>query len=125
MTTTATKAPEKPAARREPLQVPDADVYETAKAVHLTLDLAGVNPPELEAHAEADILRISGRAVADAPEGYTLTGREFRPGRYIREFQLSPHLDAEKATATFRHGLLEVTIPKKEAAKKLEINIKT
>jgi HSP20 family protein len=59
----------------------------------------------------------------DAPQGYHLVGQEYGVGRFRRDFTLSSQVDTEGITAKVAHGVLEVTLPKQEAAKLRKIEI--
>jgi len=51
--------------------------------------------------------------------------REFRYGAFSRTIALPNAVQADKATAQLKDGVLEVTIPKREEAKVKEIPIET
>lgn len=56
-------------------------------------------------------------------QGYTR--RERTQGQFYRRFSLHQTADDAKITARYTHGVLEIKIPKKEAAaeKKIEISV--
>jgi HSP20 family protein len=53
------------------------------------------------------------------------TRREFRYGAFSRTIALPAAVQADKATAQLKDGVLEITIPKSEKAKVKEIPIRT
>jgi HSP20 family protein len=96
---------------------PAVDVYETASALVVRLDLAGVDPERTEVHAEPYLLTIRGvRRERNAAEGqqerayHTL---EIPYGRFERGIRLPAGLDTDAAQANYRDGLLEITLPKR------------
>ena len=72
-----------------------------------------------------NVLTLSGeRKFEDETkkENYLRVERSF--GNFTRSFTLPPFVDAKKITAEFKDGLLEVKLPKMEAARPKEVEIK-
>ena len=91
---------------------PPADLYETAQAVVLAIELPGLAREEIEIHAEESRIGIRGeRASGQVPcEQYHRVERGH--GRFARNFVLPEPIEVESVTADLREGLLTVTIPK-------------
>ncbi len=108
--------------------LPDVDVAETDKEVQVTADLPGVDEKDLEVTLAEGVLTISGEKKSEREEkkkDYHRIERVF--GRFERSIALPEGLAEDKVAATFKNGVLTVTIPKKPEAKKSsrKIPIKT
>ena len=103
-----------------PVWTPAMDVYETGDALVILLDLAGVDTEHTEVHAEPHLLVIRGvrreRHVQEHPdEQRSYLALEIPYGRFERSVRLPPGLDTAAARASYREGLLEITLPKRMA----------
>jgi HSP20 family molecular chaperone IbpA len=103
--------------------MPAADIVETQDAVLMLLDVPGADPDSLSVALEKQELRVSARTTSSAPPGYTLMHAEYRDGNYERAFTLSERVDEERIEATFKDGVLRLTLPKAgpSPARKIEV----
>jgi HSP20 family protein len=96
---------------------PAVDVYETATALVVRLDLAGVEPERTEVNAEPYLLTVRGmrreRYAAETQEERAYHTLEIPYGRFERGIRLPAGLDTDAAQANYRDGLLEITLPKR------------
>jgi HSP20 family protein len=92
---------------------PRTDVLETADALVLVADLAGVDDSSVELSLTDDVLTVRARAGAPAPEGWRTVWSEFTLGDYERRFRLSADIDGDAIAATIQQGRLQVTLPKR------------
>lgn len=94
--------------------MPAADVREDDKAIDIDIELAGINPDDVDISVENGILTVSGEKRTERKEGEE--GRyhsvERRYGSFVRSFQLPQGVDESKITANFDSGLLTIDIPK-------------
>jgi HSP20 family protein len=117
-------------ARNEPAQrsdialIPPVDVIEDSAGITLRADLPGVPRDKLSLQVEADTLTIEGELSFATPEGMEASYAEVTVPRYRRVFTLSKELDTGKVSAEFKHGVLELRIPKAEHAKPRRIEVK-
>ena len=107
---------------------PAIDVAETNNEVVVTADLPGVDEKDLEVTLADNLLTISGEKKSEREEktkDYHRLERSF--GRVQRSVALPEGLAEDKVAATFKNGVLTVTIPKKPEAKRAsrKIPIKT
>ena len=99
-----------------PTWTPALDMYETEDAVIVLLDLAGVDPSATDISAEPHLLVIRGvrrERHGGSTQERTYHALEIPYGRFERSLPLPPGLDTTAANASYRDGLLEITLPKR------------
>jgi HSP20 family protein len=95
--------------------VPAADVVEHEKSVELKLDLPGVDPEKIDVKLDGNLLTITAERKNERTEQSKGWIRQERAwGTFSRSFTLPNTLDGTKPEAVYRHGVLTVTLPKKE-----------
>ena len=110
---------------RERAMIPAADVLETEKAVEIRLDMPGVKPEEIEVKLEENVLTISAERKSEKTaedKGWIRQERAY--GRFSRSFTIPATLDASKPEATYRNGVLTVTVPKREELQPKTLKVK-
>lgn len=107
----------------EAIYVPNVDISESTECIRLVADMTGVDQKSVDVTIENNVLTVEGHAQVESPEGYELVGQEYGVGKYRRDFTLSNAVDTDGIKARVRHGVLEVTIPKREAAKTRKVEI--
>jgi HSP20 family protein len=99
-------------------RVPAVDVSETENEVILKAELPGVTKENLSVEATPSEVRISAQT---SDEQETRRGeylrRERRWGKFERVVAMPAEVKAGEAKASFKDGLLEITLPKTESAK--------
>lgn len=99
---------------------PVVDIVETDQGLTLFADVPGLDESSLEISVDKGILTIEGEARTGSGQ---FLYQEFNMAGYWRQFQLPNSLDADKARAEVRHGVLTLHLPKVEAAKPRRIEI--
>lgn len=97
---------------------PSVDVYEDNDVIVIRADLPGVNEADIDIEMTGDTLTIRGeRKFEDEAhrDKYIRAERQF--GSFQRSFTIGIPIDAEKVTANYRSGILELTVPKAEITK--------
>lgn len=95
---------------------PDADLYETAEAIEVVVDLAGVADEDVEVELFEDALVVEGRRELPAcREGAVYHAAGIRQGPFRVALPLPGPVDAQGVQARFERGLLRVTLPKRGA----------
>lgn len=97
---------------------PRTDVSESDDAVEVSIELPGMDEKDIDVSLSNDVLTIRGEKKEEKEEkrkGYYLSERTF--GVIQRSIPLPPGVDAEKVEATFRKGVLTVTLPKTAEAR--------
>jgi HSP20 family molecular chaperone IbpA len=103
--------------RQVPPMVPAVDVWEDREGIVMRADLPGVAREGLSIGIDGDNLTIEGAVSLGEPSKLQDVYAEVRVAQYRRTFVLGADLDKEKIAATLKDGVLELRIPKLEAAK--------
>ena len=94
---------------------PPSDLYETASAWVIKVELAGMTEEEFEITLYDDLLVIEGiRNWKRPPEETRFYTVEIRYGPFRLELPVSPGIDRERVSARYEEGILYVTLPKVE-----------
>jgi HSP20 family protein len=108
------------------LFTPLVNVAETESAYEITAELPGVKPEDLSVEYREGALVISGRKAEESEEkGKTFHRVERYAGEFRRVIALPQTVDQDHVEAAYTNGVLRVSVPKAEAAKPKQINIKT
>lgn len=105
---------------------PLVDIKEEKDCFLVIADVPGVKKEDIDISLENHVLTLKGQRQFEQTEhhqGYTR--RERTQGQFYRRFSLPQTADDAKITARYAHGVLEIRIPKREAAteKKIEISV--
>ena len=93
---------------------PRVDIREEEKRFVIFADIPGVDPKDIEVNMDKGILTIKGERVSESvAENGQFTRVERSSGTFYRRFALPDSADAENIGATGKHGVLEISIPKK------------
>ncbi len=104
------------------------DVIEDGGQVTIKALVPGINPDELEVSIENNVLTIKGEhKTEEISESAKVFRRENTYGSFSRSIRLSPQLNQEAVSATFKNGFVTITIPKveEEKPKSMRISIST
>ena len=103
---------------------PAIDVHETGDEIVVSAVLPGVKPEDVEITMTGQNLTLRGEIKADDQvERDQYLYRERRYGSFTRSFQLPVRVEGDRAEATFRDGILTLSIPKAEEVKPRQIRI--
>src|SRR4051794_13018504 len=104
---------------------PAVDVYETANDLVFKADLPEVELSDIDLRVENFTLTITGSRKFQKQEG-TAWHRVERPyGNFARSFTVPSTFDTDKINASFKNGVLSISLPKKEAAKPRQVKIES
>ncbi len=106
-----------------PTVKPVFEISETADAYGVVVQLPGVAKDGLELTVEDGLVRIVGRRAWQRPEGLTSVYRETVDAAYELGLTHDNALDADKAVAELRDGVLRLSLPKVEALKPRKITV--
>ncbi|MDZ8069018.1 MAG: Hsp20/alpha crystallin family protein [Nostoc sp. DedQUE08] len=115
-----------PSARfdRDFIKVPAAELHETDDAIHLKLELPGLEAKDLDIQVTQDAVRISGeRKSQTKTENNGTTRSEFYYGKFQRVIPLSARVQNTNVTADYKDGILNLTLPKSEQEKNKVVKV--
>ena len=103
---------------------PLVDIYEAEDKFLVRAELAGVDKKAVKVSVDENVLTIKGeKSFSEASEGETWKRVETRHGEFSRSFTLPEDVDADKISAAYKDGVLELEIPKIEPAKPKMIDV--
>lgn len=104
---------------------PAVDIFETDKEITVLADMPGVKAQDLDIDLHDNVLSLDGNV--QLPEGSDEVDviREYRTGKYYRQFTLSQVIDQGKIEAAMKEGVLRLTLPKVEAATPRKIAVRS
>ena len=103
---------------------PDIDVFQKNNELHIRADLPGLKREDVTVDITDDALTIQGerrREREEEREGFYRSERSY--GGFCRVVPLPEGAIAEQAKATFRDGVLEITMPSPPASKGRRLEI--
>jgi HSP20 family protein len=103
---------------------PLADMYETKDDLVLKFEIPGVSEKDLSVSITGDVLTLKGERKLNQElkdESYHRLERVY--GKFERAIPLPMPVQADRVKATYRDGVLEITLPKAEEVKPKEIRI--
>jgi len=103
--------------------LPVTDIFETADALKVILEMPGVDKDGIEVRVENDVLTIDGQVDFTKYQGLQPVYTEYNIGNYARSFELSSKIDQERITADLRDGVITLVLPKAEKAKSRKIKV--
>ena len=104
--------------------LPAFDISETDENIVLKADLPGIDIKNLDIDVKDNVLTLKGEKkeeCEDKKEKYYRVERRF--GSFCRSFSLPDTVNAEGIEATYKDGVLRLTIPKTEKAKPRKIEV--
>ena len=104
---------------------PAFDVSETDKELIVKADVPGMDKEDINISLSDGLLTITGekkKEKEDKNENYHCV--EMRYGKFSRTMRLPVEVDTEKVDATYKDGVLKITLPKSETVKPRKIKIK-
>ena len=102
---------------------PALDLYQNNDSVIARVELAGMRKEDIEISLQDGTLTIGGERKSEGAEGDKAERTERYVGKFRRSVSLPTQVDANKVTATYRDGILTVTLPKAEEAKPKQIQV--
>jgi len=101
------------------------DVYETEKDLVVEMQVPGYKKEDIKVSFQDDYLRVEGKAEETKEEKEKNYWRkEIRKGSFVRVIPLPKKVDPKKAKASFKDGILTISLPKIEETKEIGEEIK-
>jgi HSP20 family protein len=100
---------------------PHVETFVKGDALHVRADLPGVDPKDVDISVEGDLLTLRGERKAEHQDA---SYREITYGRFERRIRVPEGTDAEKISASYANGVLEITVPlAKPVTRKVTVNV--
>ena len=97
---------------------PKVNVYEYDDKIGIVAEIPGLNKKQLNVDVEDGVLTISGdKHSTFEDDGAKVIRRELKQSSFKRSFELGELLDGDNIDASFKDGVLSVSIPKMEPEK--------
>jgi HSP20 family protein len=104
--------------------LPEVDITEEKDRILVKADLPGMKQEEISVEVSDGVLTIKGERRRESETKDAKTYRVERSyGSFLRSFTLPAGVDAAKVDAAYKHGVLEITLPKLTEAKAKQIKV--
>ena len=100
-----------------------ADLRRNDDTWTVAIAVPGVSPDQIDIDIVGRTVRVRGERRADAKNPPVVN--EIVYGPFEREFTLPEEIDTKRVQATYRHGMLELSLPLAEAARPHRIKVET
>jgi len=108
----------------EVIVTPVADIFETADAFVVKLDMPGVSKETISLNVDPKLLTVRGKIVPFQKEPVKMLFSEIEKKSYMREFNLGTGIKLDEIDAQYEDGVLIITLPKTDEVKAREIQIR-
>ena len=102
---------------------PALDLYQSTDNIVAVVELPGMRKEEIEISLHDGALTISGERKRESNNGDNAERTERYIGTFRRSIALPTRVNANKVSATYRDGILTVTLPKAEEVKPKQIQV--
>lgn len=104
--------------------MPAAEIQETPEAIHLKLEVPGMEAKDLDVQVTAEAVSINGERKSETKtEEKGVTRSEFRYGSFRRVIPLPARIKNDQVQAEYKNGVLSLTLPKAEAEKNKVVKV--
>ncbi len=105
---------------------PPVNVGRTPSSVEVYVFAPGLDASKIDVTLDRGVLRVSGERPAAIPEDdekVSIYARERMTGNFMRAVSLPDDVDPNQVRATYRDGVLQVSIPRRESAQPKRITV--
>jgi HSP20 family protein len=103
---------------------PPINVFSDKDGLVVRAEVPGIAPDAVNVSVERNSLTITGERQPDLDSKGSFHRRERRFGKFSRSLHLPTDMEADKATAECRDGILTIRVPKRAEAKPKQVVIK-
>lgn len=104
--------------------MPAVEMKETPDAIHLKLEVPGLEAKDLDVQVTQEAVSISGERKSESKtEENGVTRSEFRYGSFRRVIPLPVRIQNDKVEAEFKNGVLTLNLPKTEEEKNQVVKV--
>ncbi|BAZ20312.1 heat shock protein Hsp20 [Kalymmatonema gypsitolerans NIES-4073] len=105
-------------------RTPAAELQETDEAVHLKLELPGVEAKDVDIEVTENAVKVLAERKSETKtEENGRTRSEFYYGKFQRVIPLRARIQNTAVTAEYKDGILNLTLPKSEAEKNKVVKV--
>jgi HSP20 family protein len=90
----------------------------------LRADVPGLSENDVQISVAGNTVTLRGERKVEVPEGHSVHRRERSAVRFAKSFELPARVDPDKVTATLKHGVLTLTLPRAAEVQPRQISIK-
>ena len=102
---------------------PALDLYQTNDDIVAVVELPGMRKEEIEISLQDGMLTISGERKDESAQSEQTERTERFFGKFRRSISLPTRVNSDKVNATYKDGILTVTLPKAEEVKPKQIQV--
>jgi HSP20 family protein len=115
-----------PASQGATTFMPNFEIKETRESFVFTADMPGVAEKDLHVQLSDNRLSVSGKRESERTEQHeTYYAAERSYGSFSRSFILPEGIDADKAQAQLKNGVLSIAVPKRPEAQPRKIAVQS
>lgn len=104
--------------------IPSAEMEETDDAIHLRLEVPGMEAKDLNVEVTDEAVSIKGERKSESKtEEKGVVRSEFHYGKFERRIPLSAHIQANNVKAECKNGVLSLTLPKVESEQRKAVKV--
>jgi HSP20 family protein len=103
---------------------PAINVGASESQIDVYVFAAGIDPKSLDISLQQNLLSISGERKLESPENAQFYRQERFSGGFRRVITLPDDVDPDRVEATYRNGVLQITIQRREALRPRQIEVK-
>jgi HSP20 family protein len=104
---------------------PPVNIFRADDDVVIRMEVPGFAPDALSIESLGQTLTVTGKPPAETGAQGGYHRRERAASEFSRSIQLPREVDAGKATAQYKHGVLTVRVPAREEAKARQITVQS
>lgn len=102
---------------------PTVNVGASPEQVDVYVFAAGIDPSSLDISLQQNLLSIAGERKIDAPEDVQFYRQERFGGDFRRTITLPDDVDPDQVKASYRDGVLHITVQRRETVKPRQIEV--
>lgn len=104
---------------------PNVDIVEMENELRIKADMPGTTADKVSVNYDKGVLTLHGSVEGRQSEKMPYLVREYEIGDFHREFIINEDIDHGRISAEYKNGVLNITLPKSEAAKPKRIEVKS
>jgi HSP20 family protein len=103
---------------------PRLNLADSGDKILVTAEIPGLSEKDIQVSIEQDVLSVTGERRVQVPQGYSAHRQERGDFKFARSISMPCKVEAEKASATVRNGVLTIALPKAPEAQPKRIEVR-